>query len=153
VSAAPLFKTKKHMNNSNQQQSKAMNIALWVVQVILAAFFLMAGFPKVTTPVEQLAAGMPWVNDVPFFLVQFIGVAEVLAALGLILPSALRIKPRLTIVAAGGVALLMVFGFVFHASRGEYQAFPVNTILGGLALFIVWGRSKKAVILSRDELV
>ncbi len=126
-----------------------MNIALWIVQVLLAAMFLMAGFTKLTSPVEKLSATMPWVNDVPSLLVPFIGICEVAGAFGLILPSALKIKPKLTVAAAIGLGLTMVLAFAFHASRGEYQGLPVTGFLTSLALFVVWGRSRKAVILSK----
>jgi putative oxidoreductase len=139
------------MENSNQKQSKALNIALWGVQLILAAFFMMAAFPKLTSTAEELSAAMPWVRDVPFLLVQFIGACEFAGASGLIFPSALRIKPRLTVIAAAGLALIMVFASAFHITRGEYQGLPVNAVLLALTIFVVWGRSTRAVIVSKDE--
>ena len=137
------------MKTSNQNQSKALNITLWVAQLLLAAMFLMAGFMKLTTPIEQLIAEQPWAANVPPALVKFIGLSELAAAIGLLVPSALRIMPKLTVWAAIGLIVLMGFALVFHVSRGEFSAITVNLILSGLALFVAWGRSKKAVIAAR----
>jgi hypothetical protein len=128
--------------------SKALNISLWVAQVLLGAAFLMAGFMKVTMPLDQLAVKMPWVADAGW-LVRFIGTSEILGALGLILPSALRIKPKLTSLAAAGLVTVMVLAAAFHLSRGEAHALPVNFVLGGLAAFVAWGRFRKAPIAPR----
>ena len=90
--------------------------------------------------------GLPWAAQVPEALVRFIGVAEVLGAVGLILPSLLRIQPKLTPIAAVGLALVMLFAVVFHISRGETPMIGMNFILIAIAAFIAWGRFKKAPI-------
>jgi putative oxidoreductase len=77
-----------------------MNIALWVVQALLALLFLLAGFPKATQPLDRLAGRMGWVKVVPQALTRFIGIAEILGAIGLILPALTHILPWLTIAAA-----------------------------------------------------
>jgi uncharacterized membrane protein YphA (DoxX/SURF4 family) len=137
------------MENSNQKSSKALNITLWIAQSLLAAMFIMAGFTKVATPIDQLIVMMPWAADVPALLVKFIGVSELLGGLGLLLPSALRIKPNLTVLAARGLILIMIFAVAFHVSRGEFSATPASIILGSIAAFISWGRSRRAIIHSR----
>jgi hypothetical protein len=110
----------------------------------------MAGLMKTTTPIAELATKLPWVGAVPEALVRFIGTAELLAAVGLILPSATRIRPVLTPLAAVGLVTIMVLAVPFHAMRGELaHALPVNLVLGGLAAFVAWGRFKKAPIASR----
>jgi uncharacterized membrane protein YphA (DoxX/SURF4 family) len=129
-----------------QQRSKALHITLWIAQVILAAMFLMSGFMKLSQPIDQLAKMLPWAAQVPEALVRFIGVAEVLGAVGLILPSLLRIQPKLTPIAAVGLALVMLLAVVFHISRGETPAIGMNFILIAIAAFIAWGRFKKAPI-------
>ncbi len=134
-----------------QQRSKALHITLWIAQVLLAAMFLMSGFMKLSQPIDQLSKMLPWAAQVPEALVRFIGVAEVLGALGLILPSLLRIQPRLTPIAAVGLALVMVFAVVFHISRGETRAIGMNFILIAIAAFIAWGRFKKAPIRAKGE--
>ena len=129
-----------------QQRSKALHITLWIAQVILAAMFLMSGFMKLSQPIDQLSKMLPWAAQVPEALVRFIGVAEVLGAVGLILPSQLRIQPKLTAIAAVGLALVMLFAVVFHISRGETPMIGMNFILIAIAAFIAWGRFKKAPI-------
>jgi hypothetical protein len=127
---------------------KGLHIGLWVAQVLLAVGFGMAGLMKTTTPIDQLAQKMPWVADLPH-LVRFIGLSELAAALGLVLPAATRIKPALTALAAAGLVVVMVLAAAFHVSRGELGALPVNFVLGGLAAFVAWGRWQKAPIAPR----
>ena len=134
-----------------QQRSKALHITLWIAQVLLAAMFLMSGFMKVAQPIDQLSKMLPWAAQVPEALVRFIGVAEVLGAIGLILPSLLRIKPKLTPIAAVGLALVMLFAVVFHISRGETPMIGMNFILIAIATFIAWGRFKKAPITPKSS--
>jgi uncharacterized membrane protein YphA (DoxX/SURF4 family) len=129
-----------------QQRSKALHIALWVAQVLLAAMFLMSGFMKLAQPIDQLSKMLPWAAQVPEALVRFIGTAEVLGALGLILPSLLRIKPQLTAWAAIGIAVIMLLATFFHISRGENGAIGMNIVIALLAAFIAWGRFRKAPI-------
>jgi len=124
-----------------------MNILLWLVQLVLAAAFGMAGFMKSTQPVDALLqAGIAWASQVPLPLVRFIGVSELAGAIGLILPAATKIKPTLTPLAALGLLTIMILAMAFHVSRGEAQALPVNMVLGGLAAFVAWGRTKTVPI-------
>lgn len=81
--------------------SRALHIGLWVAQGLLAAAFLMAGGMKATAPLEQLQAQMPWVSGAMGGLVRFIGIVEILGAVGVVLPAATRILPKLTPLAAG----------------------------------------------------
>src|SRR5260221_14064860 len=111
--------------------------------------FLMAGFMNLTTPVDHLAAALPFVDAVPEGLVKFIGLSEFAGALGLLLPSLLRIKPQLTVLAARALILVMILALAFHVSRGEFSAIGTNLVLGSIAFIISWGRSKKAVIHAR----
>ena len=125
------------------QNSKALNISLWVGQGILAAMFLMAGTMKSTQPIEQLATSLPWVTEVPAGLVRFIGISELLGAIGLILPSVLRIQPKLTVYAAFGIIAIMLFALIFHITKGEFSVIGINIVLGLIATFVAWGRTKK----------
>lgn len=129
---------------------KVLNIILWIAQVVLAGMFIMAGFMKTTTPIEQLSASLPWAKDVPAWLVRFIGVSEFLGALGLILPSLLKIKPILTPVAALGIIAIMVMAAFFHVSKSEFQGVAFTVILAMVAAFICWGRWKKVPIKSKS---
>jgi putative oxidoreductase len=133
------------------QRSKALHITLWVAQVILAAMFLMSGFMKVAQPIAELSKMLPWTAEVPEPLVRFIGVAELLGAVGLILPSLLRIQPKLTPIAALALAVVMLFAAIFHVSRGETPAIGMNVVLIAVAAFIAWGRFNKAPIFPKAK--
>ncbi len=130
------------------KQSKGLNIALWVAQGLLVAAFLIAGFMKLTAPIDELAAnGMSFVNTFSEGIVRFIGISELLGGIGLILPAWLRIKPILTPIAAIALAIVMVLAAIYHISVGEP---PVpNIILFALAAFVAWGRLKIAPIQSK----
>lgn len=134
----------------NTARPKALHIVLWVAQGILASAFLMAGFMKITQPIDKLSAMMSFVTDVSPALVRFIGVSEVLGAIGLIIPAALRVKPRLTTYAALGLLAVMTLAVLFHITRGEGAQIGPNIFLGSLAGFIAWGRWKKAPIHPRE---
>lgn len=131
---------------TNQTNNKTMHVALWIAQVLLGGMMLMAGLGKALQPVDALAEAIPWTTDVPIALTRFIGVSELLGALGLILPSLLRIKPILTVLAALGLVTIMVLAAIFHATRGEFAAIGFNVPLMAVAAFIAWGRIKKAPI-------
>ena len=126
-----------------------MNISLWIAQGLMAAMFIMAGASKSFQSIEALAEGMPWVNDVSSTLVRFIGVSELLGGIGIILPAILRIKPKLTSLAAWGLVAVMVLAAGFHGMRGEYGAIGANAVFIAILAFVAWGRSKKAPILPK----
>lgn len=115
--------------------------------------FLMAGFMKLSQPIAQLATMLPWASQVPAALVRFIGLAEVLGGLGLVLPSLLRIQPRLTGWAAVGLVLVMVLAAAFHLSRGESPMVGPNLFIALLAAFVAWGRFKAAPIQPKNTLI
>ena len=127
-----------------------MSASLWVVQVLLAAAFGMAGVMKTTLPIPELTAnGVAWAADLPVALVRFIGACELTGAIGVILPAATRIRPSLTPLAAAGLATIMALAMVFHLFREEAGALPFNLGLGALAAFVAWGRTSKAPIAPR----
>ena len=117
-----------------------MNIALWIVQILLALAFAMAGIMKVTQPIDRLETRMGWVKDVGPRGVRLIGSLEILGAIGLILPAVTGILPWLTPVAAVGFVLTMVGAMITHGRRGEYSNIGANLVLLVLALFVVYGR-------------
>src|SRR5689334_13066588 len=118
-----------------------MNIVLWIVQILLALAFLMAGTMKATQPIDRLTARMSWVNSLRSpRLVRVIGALEVLGAIGLILPAVTGIMPWLTPVAAIGLVLTMIGAMLLHARRGEVSHIAPNVVLLLLAAFIVVGR-------------
>ena len=117
-----------------------MNIVLWIVQIVLALAFAIAGIMKVTQPVNRLETRMGWVKDVGPRGVRLIGSLEILGAIGLILPAITGIWPWLTPLAAAGLALTMVGAMITHGRRGEYSSIGANLVLLLLALFVVYGR-------------
>ena len=117
-----------------------MNIALWIVQALLGAAFIMAGFTKTTTPIDKLSIKMPWAKEVPQGLVRFIGISQLLGGIGLILPWLTGIMPILTPLAACGLAINMLLALAFHINRKEYNVLAPSFILGLLAAFVAWGR-------------
>jgi hypothetical protein len=128
---------------------KVLTFSLWLVQVLLAAAFAMAGIMKTTMPMAQLAQKLAWTGTVPPLLVRFIGGCELAGALGLIVPAILRIKPILTPLAAAGLLLVMALATAFHISRGQYGALPITVFFGLLAAFVAWGRLHPAPIQPR----
>jgi putative oxidoreductase len=138
------------LTSSDQKEARGgLHIALWVVQGLLALAFIAAGTFKSTTPLDQLSLKMPWVSAVPAWLVRFIGISELAGGLGLVLPSLTRIKPALTALAATGLVAIMVLAAGTHVLLREYGALPINALLGGLALFVAWGRTRKVPISPR----
>lgn len=125
---------------------RGLHIGLWVAQGLLALGFGMAGSMKLLTPIADLAEKMSWVKDSSPALVRFIGASELAGALGLILPSLTRILPKLTVLAALGLLVVMILGGAVHVMHGEANRLPVNFLLGGLAGFIAWGRLRAAAI-------
>ena len=135
---------------SNRTLPKGWTIALWAAQVVLAIIYLLAGGMKLSQPIPALAAaGMGFVLALPEAAVRLIGLAEVLGAIGVVAPALTRIRPSLTPLAAAGLVLLQICAAIFHATRGEFFMLPANTVLLALALFVWWGRSRKAPILPR----
>lgn len=116
-----------------------MNSLVWVFSVVLALVFLIVGLVRVFK-YELAQDRFPWVNDVPRALVTVIGVAEILGALGLVLPVATDIYPGLTPVAAAGLAILMLMAGTFHGQRREYQEASVNALLLIMTALIAYAR-------------
>jgi len=129
---------------------RALRIALWVAQIVLAAVFVSAGFVKLTTPIPQLAAMMPWAGQYSETFVRSIALVDLAGGIGILLPALTRILPRLTVLAALGCAVLQVIALLFHASRGEMPVTPLNVVLLALSLFVLWGRNSKAPIAARQ---
>jgi uncharacterized membrane protein YphA (DoxX/SURF4 family) len=117
-----------------------MNIALWVLQILLGLAFVFHAYVLLRPSPERLQSGMSYVLEMPARLRMFAGVAEGLAGIGLILPALLRTLPWLTPVAAAGLVVLMLGAIVFHVRRREYPNIGLNAVLGGLAAIVAWGR-------------
>jgi len=119
-----------------------MNTVLWIVQVMLALAFLISGFEKLNkSRADLVAAGnRAWAADFTEGQIKAIGILEILATVGLIIPPALDVVPILTAVAATGLVALMGAAMITHVRRDEVQLLPINLVLGALALFVAIGR-------------
>jgi uncharacterized membrane protein HdeD (DUF308 family) len=113
-----------------------MNIALWVLQVLLGIFFVFHSFVML----RPSPGGMKYILEMPARLRQFSGIAEGLAGLALIIPPLVHVLTWLTPLAALGLVVLMVGAIVFHIPRREYPNIGFNAVLGLLAAVIAWGR-------------
>jgi len=112
---------------------------LWVVQVLLAAVFLVSGATKLSQPKEKLLKNWAWVEDLSQRTVRIIGVLEVLGAIGIVVPALTGIVPWLTPLAALGLVPLMLGAALTHLRRTEYGYITMNAVLLILAAFVVWG--------------
>ena len=117
-----------------------MNIVLWILQALLALAFAMSGIMKLTQPKEKLAAQMAYVEDFSGGMVRLIGLLELLAAIGLIVPALTGILPILTPLAALGLVLIMLGAILTHLRRKEYSMIGVNFVLLLLAAIVAYGR-------------
>ena len=118
-----------------------MNTALWILQSLMALLFMYSGINKsIFSPQILVARGQTGVEKLPVPLIRFIGVSEILGALGLILPSALKILPFLAPFSALSMAAIMVPAAVIHYKRHEPRAVLQNFIVFIICIFIVFGR-------------
>ncbi|MBI2219204.1 MAG: DoxX family protein [Candidatus Rokubacteria bacterium] len=117
-----------------------MTYALWTVQGLLALLFLWAGGIKLVLPLEKLTGPIP----LPGVFMRFIGVAEVLGALGLILPGLLRIRPGLTPLAAAALVIIMIGATVITLAGGQVAMAVIPLVVGLLAAFVAYGRWRLA---------
>ena len=116
-----------------------MNSVLWVVQLLLAATFLVHGWLYLSPPPDvavQINASLPrWFS-------QFIGVAEVLAAVGLTLPGLTGILPWLVTWAAAGLMIVTISATGYHLMRGEHSAAAITLLLFTMAAFLAYMRHR-----------
>ena len=117
-----------------------MNVFLWIVQAILAATFATSGLVKAIQPKDKLAGKYPWMHDVSPATVRFIGVMELLGAIGLIVPAAAGIAPVLTPIAGTGLAVMVVLAAAMHIRRKEPSGVAVTAVLFLLAALVASGR-------------
>ena len=113
-----------------------MNIALWIVQALLALLFLFAGGMKLIMPIEEMTKQMP----MPGFFLRFIGLCEVFGGIGVIVPWLLRIRPGLTPLAAVGLVIIMIGATVVTLMTGEVAMALFPLVVGVLAAFVGYGR-------------
>jgi uncharacterized membrane protein YphA (DoxX/SURF4 family) len=128
------------MSNS-QTNSKSLNTTLWVLQALLGAAFIYFGVMKTFFPTP------PGMSPA---MIRFIGISELAGGIGLILPAALRIQPKLTAWAAIGLFVIMVLATALHISRAEYSHLALPIFFGVAAALIAWGRFTKVPILAKS---
>ena len=121
-----------------------MNVALWIIQALLAALFIFAGGMKLVLPLDKLTGPVPM--PVSGLFLRFIGVCELLGGLGLILPGLLRIRPGLTPLAAAGLVIIMIGATWITLSTMDMASAVVPFVVGILAAFVAYGRSRLAPI-------
>ena len=117
-----------------------MNIVLWIIQVLLAALFLFAGSVKLLLPIEEMTKQMA----MPGLFLRFLGVVEVLGALGLILPGLFRIKTWLTPLAAVGLTIIMIGATVITVKIGGGATAMIPLVTGLLSAFVAYSRWRPA---------
>jgi putative oxidoreductase len=125
-------------------RNQSLHVVLWIGQLALAAMFALTGIMKVTAPMTQLTEQLVWPGDLPPVLVRFIGLCELTAAVGLVLPALTLIQPGLTPMAAVGLTVLMALAALFHVARGEFNNAAVTVALGTVAAVVAWGRLTRA---------
>lgn len=115
-----------------------MNIALWILQALLAALFLFAGGTKLIMPIEEMTKQMQ--VPMPGWFLRFIGVAELLGGIGLVLPWLTRIQPKLTPLAAAGLVIIMIGATVLTLMTGEIAMALMPLVVGILCAFVAYRR-------------
>lgn len=126
-----------------------MKATVWIVSGLLALAFLFIGLTKVITPAAELEAMSA---GVPVVLLKIAGTAEVIGALGLILPALTRVRPDLTPLAATGLVLTMFAAAITNVIVAQYTMIPLTVVLGGLAGFVAWARFGEYSIRSRSAI-
>jgi uncharacterized membrane protein len=111
------------------------NVLLWVIQALLALLFLFAGATKFVLPAEQLTQG-----GTSLGFIRFIGVCEILGAIGLIVPSVTRIRTSLTPLAAAGLVIIMIGATVVTLRMPQPAGAVIPAFVGLLAAFVAYGR-------------
>jgi uncharacterized membrane protein YphA (DoxX/SURF4 family) len=127
------------MSSSVSPRKSRANLWLWIAQVLLAVVFLFTGVSKLMMPTDVLAAQ----SHLPGAFMKFIGVCEILGALGMILPGLLHVQPRLTPLAAACLIVIMI-GATVSTALMMPVALPLPIIVGLLAAYVAYGRWRVA---------
>ncbi|PXY43052.1 DoxX family protein [Flavobacterium hydrophilum] len=124
----------------DQQHSKAIRITLWLVQIILALSFIWGGSMKLFQSIEKLSAMWPWTAQVSPVFLKFTAIVDLLAGIGIVVPTLLLVNPKCTRMIAFGVIVLMICASIFHICRDEASQIGINIFFALLAAFVMWGR-------------
>lgn len=140
------MQTKNRMIEFSKVKSNKLSITLWILQLLLAALFLWHGWLLVTPPAELVDI----INaNIGYQFSKFIGIAEILAAVGLILPGLMRMMPSLTVLSAAGLAIVMISATVYHFFRGEFVSGVQAAIIFLVVTFVAYMRWKIRPVLPR----
>lgn len=133
-----------------RRKERNQKLSFWVAQTILAGIFFLSGVLKLLMSTDALAQSDPWIYQAPAWFVNLIGLVEVLAGVGIILPAMLRYRTVWSLRAAYGILGLLLLAFVFHVIREEWSILAQILILAALDIYVIWGRLKVDPI--RDEM-
>jgi uncharacterized membrane protein YphA (DoxX/SURF4 family) len=125
---------------ATDRSGRKLNVLLWVLQVLLAMLFMFAGVMKFVLPVEEMTKQIA----LPGWFLHFIGVAEILGAIGLVLPGLLRIRPGLTPLAAAALVVIMVGATAVNLKIGQRGAALTTVVVGLLLVFVAYNRRRMA---------
>ena len=126
------------MTVATSASHRKRNVALWIIQGLLAALFLFSGVTKLILPIEEMTRQIA----LPGLFLRFIGVCEILGALGLILPGIFRVRTGLTPVAAAALVIIMIGATVVNLMAGQRVAALITLVVGLLLAFVAYNRSK-----------
>jgi hypothetical protein len=135
----------------SHRAERPWQIALWTAQVLLCLAYGTSGAMNSFMSVHSLLAmGMSQAGVLPYWVLRFLGFSELLGSVGIILPALTRISPTLTPLAALGFSTVQLLAIGFHIGRGEFASMaPINFVLLALSCFVMWGRTRKAIIANR----
>lgn len=119
-----------------------MNVILWVIQILLAILFVVAGVPKLIMPASMLKPPSPEAIEFPVLFLRFIGVCEVLGGLGLVLPAVFKRGQSLVPLAAVGLLIIMLGATVTTAMSGLGLMALIPLVIALLLAFVAYGRSR-----------
>ena len=143
--AVPAISVRRSQPVARVRSTRGVSFGLWTAQILAAALFLFAGSVKLILPVEAMAGPLGF----PGWFMRFIGTAEVLGALGLILPAATRIQPWLTPLAAEGLLIIMAGAVTTTLMIGGGAGAIVPAIVALVLTTIAYGRTRTARVPAR----
>jgi uncharacterized membrane protein YphA (DoxX/SURF4 family) len=121
---------------ATDRSGRKLNVLLWVLQILLAMLFTFSGVMKFIMPVEEMTKQI----SLPGWFLHFIGVAEILGAIGLVLPGVLRIRAGLTQLAAVGLVVIMIGATAVNLKTGQRGAALTTVVVGLLLVFLAYNR-------------
>jgi hypothetical protein len=124
-----------------------VNLALWIIQTLLALLFLFAGGSKLVMPIAEMTKQI----QLPGLFLRFIGVAEIFGAVGLILPGLLRIRPGLTPLAGAGLAIITIGATVITLQAGQGPMALIPLVVALLSAFVAYSRWRLAPFPSAER--